>query len=51
MGFITILPENNLTSLFQVKEGADCQKLCVIKLTQDRMTIFGKNMAKIVIFS
>jgi len=35
------LAENNRTSLFQVKEGADCQKLSIIELTQDRMTIFG----------
>jgi len=41
MGLITILAENNLTSLFEVKEGADCQKLIVIELTQDGMTIFG----------
>jgi len=43
MGFLTVLAENNLTSLFQVKEGADCQKLNrpIIALTQDRMTIFG----------
>jgi len=39
MGFITILAENNLTSLFQVKEGADCQKLSIIALTRDRMTM------------
>ena len=39
MGFLTILAENNLTSLFQVKEGADCQKLSIIELIQDRMTI------------
>jgi len=45
MGLITILAENNLTSLFQVKEGADCQKLIVIELTQDAqdgMTIFTR---------
>ena len=40
-GFLTILAENNLTSLYQVKEGANCQKLSIIALTQDRMTIFG----------
>ena len=46
MGLITILGEDNFTSEFYVKKGADSRKSRLIDTTRDKMAIFGHVMAE-----